>query len=311
MPAGSASLTRNLEKPGRFSRMARWFALGVGWRIAPALPWIGRLLGPVVEERLAFWGQNGYLPHLRHPRTFNEKICNRKLFNPVPQAAMLADKLAVRKLVAERGFPDILNEILLVTKNPEEIDFSKLPERFVVKATHGSGWNIIVRNKQKIAPEEIVGKCQAWMRSTYGESLRERHYRDIPPAIIVEKFLFDEQYEVPLDYKFFVFHGKCHFIQVDFGRFTERTKTVYDRNWEMQEFTIKYPRKIVDTKRPATLDRMLEVAEALAHDLDFCRVDLYSVNDRNVYFGEMTLTPGAGLSRISPVSADYLMGSLW
>jgi hypothetical protein len=247
MQASQASTTRNLEEPGYFSRMASWFALGVGWRIEPALPWIGRLVGPVVEERLAFWGQNGYLPHLRHPRTFNEKICNRKLFNPVPQAAMLADKLAVRRFVAERGYPDILNEILLVTKNPEEIDFSKLPERFVVKATHGSGWNIIVKDKQKIVPEEIVGRCKIWMNINYGEWAREHHYQDIPPAIIVERFLFDEHYEVPLDYKLFVFHGKCHFIQVDYGRFAEHTRTIYDRNWEPQEFTFKYPRGIVES----------------------------------------------------------------
>ncbi len=224
---------------------------------------------------------------------------------------MLADKLAVRQFVADRGFPDILNEILLVTKNPDEIDFSKLPQRFVVKATHGSGWTVIVKDKQKIVPEEIVGTCKKWMNSVYGDWARERHYRDIPPAIIVERFLFDEQYEFPLDYKFFVFHGKCHFVHVDYGRFTEHTRTIYDRNWQPQEFFLKYPRKIVDTEKPSTLDRMLEVAEALARHLDFCRVDLYSVNDRDVYFGEMTLTPGAGLSRISPVSADYLMGSLW
>jgi hypothetical protein len=266
----------------------------------------------VVAERCVFYDKLGYIPHLRHPRTFNEKICNRKLFNLVPQAAMLADKFAVRKFVADCGYPEILNEILLVTKHPEEIDFAKLPLRFVVKATHGSGWNIIVRNKEEIDPEDIAGQCKIWMNSVYGEWSKERHYRDIPPAIMIEKFLFDDKYEVPLDYKFFVFHGKCHFIKVDYGRFSNHTQTIYNARWEPQEFILGFPQGIVETKKPATLERMLKIAEALARDIDFCRVDLYSINDRDVYFGEMTLTPGAGFEPFRPTTeGDFLMGSLW
>jgi hypothetical protein len=309
---GTSALTaKNGNGNSAIHRIIRWFMHGITWRINASTR-IKKLLGPVAMERLIFYHVHGYFPHLRHPHTFNEKICNRKLFTPIPQASILADKVAVRKFVAERGYEDILNEILMVTTRPEEIDFSKLPQRFVIKASHGSGWDIIVRNKEEIVPEEIVDKCQEWMKSVYGESLRESHYRDIPPAIIVEKFLFDTQYEVPLDYKMHVFHGKCHFIQVDYGRFSEHTRTIYDRNWEPQDFTFTYPRKIVDTKRPATLGRMLEIAEALARDMDYCRVDLYSVNDHDVYFGEMTLTPAGGYELFGMnAKGDYLMGSYW
>jgi hypothetical protein len=305
------STAENLEQTGFSQRVILWFFRRVRLRLR-SHPWISRLLGPVAVERLLFCKANGYFPHLRHPRTFNEKISNRKLFTPVPQAAMLADKFAVRKFVAERGYPEILNEILLTTTNPEEIDFSKLPQRFVVKATHGSGWNILVKNKQEIVAEAVVGQCKIWMNSIYGGWGKEYHYRDIPPAIIIEKFLFDAQYEVPLDYKFFVFHGKCHFIEVDYGRSSAHTRTIYNARWEPQDFVFGYPQGIVDAKKPATLERMLEIAEALARDMDFCRVDLYSLNDRDVYFGEMTLTPGAGYDRFTPtIKGDYLMGSLW
>jgi hypothetical protein len=305
-------MIENLWEMVSLRRIARRLAHGIAWRIEAGTPWLHRMLGPVAAEWCAFYSKLGYIPHLRHPRTFNEKICNRKLFNPVPQAAMLADKFAVRKFVAERGYPEILNEVLLVTQHPEEIDFAKLPQRFVVKATHGSGWNIIVRNKEEIVPEEIIGQCKVWMNSVYGEWARERHYRDIPPAIIIEKFLFDTQYEIPQDYKFFVFHGKCHFIQVDSGRFTEHTQTIYNARWEAQDFTCQQPRGTVETNKPATLGRMIKIAEALARDIDFCRVDLYSINNRDVYFGEMTLTPWAGFAPFRPTfEGDYLMGALW
>jgi hypothetical protein len=305
-------MTENLVEMDFLRRIARRFAHGVAWRLEAGTPWIGKMLSPVAAERCIFYDKLGYIPHLRHPRTFNEKICHRKLFNPVPRAAMLADKFAVRKFVADRGCPEILNEVLLVTKHPEEIDFAKLPQRFVIKATHGSGWNIIVKNKEEIVSEEIVGQCKIWMNSVYGEWARERHYRDIPPAIMIEKFLFDAKYEVPPDYKFLVFHGKCHFIQVDYGRFTEHTQTIYNTGWEAQDFTCQQPRGIVDPEKPATLKRMLEIAEVLARDIDFCRVDLYSINDRDVYFGEMTLTPWAGFTRFRPTTeGDLLMGALW
>lgn len=201
-------------------RITRWLARGIAWRVEAMAPWVGGKLGAAAEDRLVFLASHGYLPHLRHPRTFNEKICNRKLFNPAQRATTLADKLAVRKFVAERGYPEILNKLLLVTQRPEEIDFSRLPQSFVVKASHGSGWIILVRNKDEIVPEEIVDQCGLWMNSVYGEWGRELHYRDIPPSILIEEFLIDMRYDVPLDYKFFVFHGKCHFIQMDYGRFS-------------------------------------------------------------------------------------------
>jgi hypothetical protein len=308
----SSSVAKQNPEPNASRRLTRWLVNGIAWRAGVAAPWVGRLLGSIAEERCVFFSEHKYLPHLRHPRTFSEKVCHRKLFNPAPQSSMLADKFAVRRFVAERGYPEILNELYLVTKHPEEIDFAKLPDSFVVKASHGSGWNIIVRNKQEIDPKEIVAKCQTWMKRVYGDWGREHHYREIPPAIIIERFLVDPCYEVPPDYKFYVFHGKCHFIQVDYDRFSGHSRTIYNPRWEPQEFTIIYPRKIVDAKQPATLDRMLEISEALARDIDFCRVDLYSVNDCDIYFGEITLTPEAGFGRFGPgVEADFLLGSLW
>lgn len=308
----SIQIEPNHENFSRTGHFVRWFKRGIGWRLDIAIPQIGKLLGPIVEERLVFRRDVGYFPHLRHPRTFNEKICNRKLFRPLPQAAMLADKFAVRQYVAERGCESTLNNILLHTTDPDQIDFAKLPQRFVVKATHGSGWNIIVRNKDEVSPEEIIRTCRKWIGSVFGKQGHEYHYGEIPPAILIEEFLCDIRYDVPLDYKFFVFHGKCHYIQVDYNRFTGHSRTIYNRRWEAQEFSIKYLRKIVEAEKPATLERMLEIAEALAQGIDFCRVDLYSLNDRDVYFGEMTLTPEAGYARFSPTAeGDFLMGSLW
>jgi hypothetical protein len=278
------------------------------------LHWLRRvvaLFGPVAEERIVFYQHHWYLPHLRRPRTFNEKICHRKLFKPVPGSEILADKYAVREFVAQRGYPEILIEVLLITRNPEEIDFASLPRQFVVKTTHASGWNMLVTNKDGISRDEIISKCNRWISSSYGDLHREFHYNRIEPAIVIEKYLVDNRHGIPIDYRFLVFHGKCHFIAVDYGLPGSVRRSMYNRNWEPQPFTLKFPQGVIEP-RPAMLDKMLEIAEALAQDLDFVRVDLYAVNDSAIYFGEMTFTPSAGFCTFYPsVKWDYLLGSLW
>ncbi len=281
------------------------------WPIPRGTRRLVALFGPEAEERLAFYRHHGYLPHLRHPRTFNEKICHRKLFRPVPGSAILADKYAVRAFVAERGYPEILNELLLVTQDPQEIDFATLPQAFVVKATHGAGWLRLVRNKDETSREELVAQCNRWLNTLYGNLYREFHYNQIKPAIVVERFLVDSRHGIPADYRFFVFHGKCHFIAVDYGADGAFTRTMYSPAWKPQPFSLKLPDGIVEP-RPARLDKMLEIAEALAKGFDFMRVDLYSVDDSTIYFGEMTLTPSAGHGRVYPsVKWDFMLGSLW
>jgi hypothetical protein len=269
------------------------------------------LFGPVAEERLVFYQHHWYLPHLRHPRTFNEKICHRKLFKPLPGSELLADKYAVREFVAGRGYPEILNEVLLVTHNPDEIDLTSLPREFVVKATHGSGWNMLVANKDEISRDELMSQCNRWIMSSYGDVHREFHYNQIRPAIMIEKYLVDNRHGIPIDYRFLVFHGKCRFIVVDYDLTGSIRRTIYNRNWEPQPFRIKFTQGTIEP-RPAKLDKMLEIAETLGQGFDFVRVDLYSVNDNAIYFGEMTLTPSAGYGRFLPPGKwDNWMGSLW
>ena len=42
---------------------------------------------------------------------------------------------------------------------------------------------------------------------------------------------------IPDDYKFFVFHGRCRFVQVDTGRFGGRTQDFYRPDWERLELS--------------------------------------------------------------------------
>lgn len=50
---------------------------------------------------------------------------------------------------------------------------------------------------------------------------------------------------------------------------------------------------------------MVELAEKLSENIQFVRVDIYEVQGE-VYFGEMTFYPGAGVEEINPPEGDNL-----
>jgi hypothetical protein len=269
-----------------------------------------RLLGCVVYERLQFKQEQDYWPHLRRPRSFSEKVAHRKLFDANPLYPTLADKWAVRDYVRARVGEAILNTVYCVVDDPADLPFATLPDKFVLKATHGCGMNIFVTDKSTTNFDTIRQQCSTFLASEFGAMSNERHYAAIPRRIIAEKYLSDAAHGVPPDYKLFMFHGVCHAIQVDHDRFTHCTRRFYDPQWRLLPFALHHaPGAIVAP--PANLDAMIAAAERLSQGLGFVRVDLYSLGGRELVFGEMTLTPRAGWARFSPRDYDFRLGALW
>ena len=261
-------------------------------------------------ETLRMFDSLGYFPNLLWPRSFSEKVVRRKLHAPAMWSEF-ADKVRVRDYVASRIGEGYLNPLHLVTTTPEEIDIASLPDRFVVKANHGSGWNLMVTDKGAITESSIRARCGKWLEKRYGLDTHEGWYASIRPRILVERFIEDRTYGVPLDFKIWVFHGIAQFVQVDFGRFATHTRTFYDRHWRRQRWGVGFPLG-PDVGRPKKLDEMFEVAEQLSSfDPDFVRVDPYSPDDATVLFGELTFAPGAGWERFTDTKADYRLGAYW
>jgi hypothetical protein len=253
---------------------------------------------------------HGEYPRLVRPRTFNEWILRRKVFDRRPILTQLTDKFAVRHYVAQRLGPEILPAVYSINSNPAGIPFADLPQRFVVKPTHGSGWVRIVLDKAALDIEELVNTCNHWLKSSYYNRTRERQYRRIPPRIIVEEFIDDGSGAAPMDYKFFTFHGKVHLIQIDGFRFTHHRCALYDRDWRDTGARVQMDRFEGSIREPPNLGLMLQTAERLGAEMDFVRVDLYDVGSR-IYFGEMTTTPGGGFIRFDPYAMDEHLGRLW
>jgi hypothetical protein len=256
------------------------------------------------------WKRHGQFPSLIRPQTFNEKVLHRILFDRRPVWTQIADKAAVRFYVQSRLGPELLPELYYLTTNPETIQFDKLPDRFVVKPTHGSGWIQIVTDKSTLDRPALIKTCHEWLNQSYYEIWREWAYKHIEPRIIVEQFIDDGTGNPPNDYKLFVFGGTVEMIQVDSGRFTDHKRRLYSPTWEKLPVLLEYDDIAGDVPRPRHLEQMIAAAETLGRDFDFIRADFYDTPDW-LYFGELTTAPGCGHDLFRPKEFDHHLGRRW
>jgi len=268
------------------------------------------VLGDRIHQKLLMYPRLGYWPHIREPRTFNEKLLHRKLYTDDDRFARIEDKWAVREYVSERIGSGVLPEVYCVTDDPWSIDFNSLPPEYVVKPTHLSGPVILVSEDDAPDRERIRQQADEWLDRTHGVMKGEYWYSRIDPNIIVEERLYGRDSSVPRDFKFFVFHGRVEYIQVDMDRYSDHTRRLYDREWNPQEFSLKFPLgpKI---EKPNRFDEMIDIAETLGSEFDFMRVDLYLTKNSGITFGELTVMPGSGGERFQPINYDFELGSLW
>lgn len=284
------------------------------WRHLLFKTTISSILQPIApdfhKEQLKTYDELGYWPNPRNPQSFNEKILHRKLYTNNNGYAKVADKYQVRSYVAKKVSDDILTELYYVTKNPDTICFEELPNAFVIKATHGWGWNILVENKNEEDFEEIRDQCWNWLNQDFGQRSNEYWYLDIEPQIIVEEYIRVGNGNVPKDFKFFIFDGDVKMIEVDVDRNSEHKQKFYTPEWETID--IKRGKPIATSvDQPPNLSDMITIAEKLGNEFDFVRVDLYNPAKGRIIFGELTLAPGAGHIGFHPSSYDFKLGSEW
>lgn len=260
-----------------------------------------------------FWTRHGYWPHFSTSRTFNEKVWARMLFDRNPRWTLFSDKLQARAHVARTAGSEYLVPLLWTGDKPEAIPFDDLPSKFVIKTNHGCGCNIIVTDKTHLNRQKVRRHLGRWLRVNYCQDQylgTEWGYKHIKPTIMIETFLNSTR-TVPEDYKFFCYSGRAEFCKVDFDRFGNHSELFLDRCCNRLPIQgrgiLRHQGKY---SPPNTFEAMLDVAESIAQDIDFLRVDLYSVGGR-IYFGELTCYHGGGMIRLCPRLYDVLLGEKW
>ena len=245
-----------------------------------------------------------YIPNLRKPRSFSEKLNYIKLFDKNILRNKIVDRSWVRDYVKSKADDCRLISVLWSGKELSKIIWDSFPSQFVIKAAHGSGM-VQVINKDKDDYEKIFSLTKHWLNVDYSKKGRERFYGDLDHYLIVEEKLSIDGV-IPPDFKFFCFNGVCKYIQVDIDRFEDHSRNFYDRDFNLQDFTIGY-KKGKGVEKPQNIDKAIKVAEILSSGINFIRVDLYLLKDE-IYFGELTNIPGNGFERVIPRIMDFNIG---
>jgi teichuronopeptide biosynthesis TupA-like protein len=267
---------------------------------------------PILAARIArrYYRTYGRLPRLFPPHSYSEKIQYRKLFDRRPYLTETSDKFAMRAYAAGILGKDLTPELYFRTTDPTSIPFDSLPTRFVVKATHGSGWQWIVRDRDTLDRTAVIAACEKWLRSDYSTRGDEPFYAAIPHQIIVEELLDDGMGNSPADIKILVFNQRVRVVQLDSNRFGAHRRNFFDEKWNQLPIYDRFGRLEGVIEPPTQLGALIECAEALARDTDFVRVDCYQVGER-IYLGELTHCPGTGLSPLIPAIWDDRFGEMW
>lgn len=251
-------------------------------------------VSPVFLAKFRYRIQVGKWPAFDTPRTFDEKLLWLMLYWRNPLKTQCADKYGMRSYVEGVGSGHLLVDLIGVYEKSSDIDFATLPDRFVLKCTHGCGFNIICWDKKTLDVDQTRRQLDAWMRQDYSQVNGEIHYAEIKPRIQCERFLDDGTGALPADYKLHCFHGKLAFTTVCKGRDAEGHGAAYDhydRDWRTM---LPISKSGVHPERwspsPECYPDMLAAAEALSKPFPYVRMDFYGVGN-SAFLGEMTFTP--------------------
>lgn len=258
---------------------------------------------------------------LKAPILFSEKLQWLKLYDRNARYTQMVDKYSVRKVIAEKYGDENLIPLIGVYEKVDDIAWEALPERFVMKCTHGSGCNIVCKDKKTLCEKSTREQLKIWIRKNWFYFGREWPYREVTPRIIIEQYMTDSVKENDLtDYKFYCFEGKPLYCQVIGDRHIQGEKTVYsidfyDRDWQHMPFTgmnppgHPYPHAQLSRSKPKSYEKMIDIAQDLAQGTHFVRIDFYEIEGKPK-FGEFTLYPLSGLGELEPREWNQKLGDL-
>lgn len=242
------------------------------------------------------------------PRSFNEKLNWMKLFYHNELFTKLADKYEVKNFVSDRIGEQYVVENYGVYDTWEDIDFTKLPEQFVIKGTHDSGGVFVCKDKDTFNYEWTRKAVDKNRKKNFYYHLREWPYKNIKPRIVIDRFLDDHTGNELRDYKWWCFNGMPTYMYCTIkGR--NVFENFYDMNFKPVDINHGFPRHQPEFEKPSQFDLMKKLAAKLSQGIPFVRVDFFQVEEK-VYFGEFTFYDWAGLRPFSSYETDLELGQL-
>ena len=258
--------------------------------------------------QILFYNSLGYRLNLKNPKTFNEKLNWLKLYNRDDSYTNLVDKNAVKKYVSDAIWKEYVIPTLWVYSDFDEIDFNKLPNQFVIKCTHDSGWVIVVKDKNELDIDSAKEKINKLLKVNFFYQAREWPYKNVKPKIIIEKYVEDDIIDDLRDYKFMCFNWIPKYVYI-----TVKNDNIFE-NWYDMDFNKVdifhwYPQSELDFQKPKAFEEMKNIARRLSQGIPFVRVDLHYVKGQ-ILFWEMTFYDWAWLWKFGTIEQDNMLWDL-
>lgn len=264
---------------------------------------------PITTSKIRYYKSRKRHLNLKNPQLLSEKLMYINLYMDDSFATDLTDKYKVRDYIKKEGYKDLLVELLGVYNSVEEINFDELPNEFVLKCTHGCGYNIVCKNKENFNIVEAKKKLNRWMHDNYAYFNIEKHYESIKPRIICEKYIGELDSGLPIDYKLFCINGKVVLTQCCTDRLSGLKLAYYDLDWIQLDYSCRDIDKGLNIERPINYEEMKKVATKLSKPFDFIRVDFYEIKGK-LYIGELTFTPAACNLSYLNLEAEEKLGNI-
>ena len=269
--------------------------------------YLNRLIPEKKFIKRKFKSRFGYDLNFDKPKTINEKFQWLKLNDRTPLHTLCADKFAVREYVKEKIGEEYLIPLLCHTRKPVDITPVNLPEPpFIIKTNHDSKGHIIVNDKADFDWKCIQADLKKKLKRNYYYHNREWPYKNIEPRILVEKLLTDENGDIPHAFMLHCFQGKLAIVQHLQENNGQKFANAYDDDWNVVDCEWGFKNgSLVDM--PVGFYKMRSLAEIFAKDFYYVRVDLYNIGSE-IYFGELTFTPGGGFRPFRKPEWDTKLG---
>lgn len=241
--------------------------------------------------------------NLKKPQTYTEKLNWLKLFYHTEEIERCSDKYTVREYLEEKGYGQYLTPLLGAYDSPKDIDFNALPNKFVIKVSHGSSWNIICTDKSKLNIKKTRAQLKCWQKEDISVFGREWNYRNSPRKIIIEEFIEASSLN---DYKFVCLNGKVEFIQVNHDIEGKHCLDYYNTFWQRLQIRLQgyNGSSIACLEKPQKFNEMYKIAEKLAKSFPCIRVDFFNPGER-ILLGELTFFTAGGLHPFLPLDNPY------
>ena len=251
--------------------------------------------------------------NLKEPITFQEKLQWLKLYDRNPDYIQMVDKILVKDYVASMIGSEYVVPLLGVWEKPEDIDWDKMPERFVLKTNHSGGNTgvIICRDKNKFDRQTAIIRLNASLKQDVYKDLREWPYKNVRRMVFAEEFIetSSNMNDLP-DYKFFCFNGevKALFVATDRQNPKEEVKfDFFNADYIHLPFRQGHENARIQPAKPQSFEEMKKIAEKLSTGIPHVRIDLYEVEGKPL-FGEFTFYHFSGMVPFEPEEWDIKFG---